>query len=335
MNVFGLLALYVSLPVIALLLMPVVLRVNRLKYIAQALSFPLVLLGLGLLAAVIAIVICGLTGLAIWSWVLGVWLAYAFIAWIKILQLGFINKKLRDDESRAETDELVVLGWNTLGDSIPVEYMRDVILKFQPDAVGLPEMTGDHRADLVTSLSAAGYEMRGYTVGPQDGHLPHETSLLIKASYGEYSIRRLNVLGASTLEANPLEAGNPAFVAVHTVAPMLDKHQFWIKDLQMLSDHYKGTTKTILVGDFNATALHMMGLGGEPGDVLGGFTDAASTVHAAALGTWPIGKSMAIGTQIDHVLYTSEYTATEFQVLNEYDDSGSDHRAIVAKLKLK
>jgi endonuclease/exonuclease/phosphatase (EEP) superfamily protein YafD len=326
MNALEFAALGLTAIVVLALIYPRTFKLQRLKYVAQGLSFP-AFLSLAAGALTLACLIIAVFSSVPFWWFEALLLAiYTLANTVYLYRLGFRHHSLP-----AQPDSLVVMGWNTLGDSVPVDYLRDAILNQRPDVVSLPETTREHTQALVAALETAGYPMRGYTVGPQDGHLPNETSLLINATHGEHHIERVNVLGASTLEAVPLDTTRPMIVAVHTVAPTLDWHGPWIENLQQLAKRYRGAHNTILVGDFNATTLHMADLDNRPG-TLAGLQDAATNMRAAAIGTWPVKERSALGTQIDHVMHTGDFRTTGFRVLSAYDGSGSDHRAIIAEL---
>ena len=81
--------------------------------------------------------------------------------------------------------------------------------------------------------------------------------------------------------------------------------------------------------DFNASLDNVAGLGPAP---MGNCGDAALKMGAGAAGTWPSSLPTLLGTQIDHVFYSSEWVATAFSVLTSQPSSASDHRPITATL---
>src|SRR5205085_12682675 len=57
--------------------------------------------------------------------------------------------------------------------------------------------------------------------------------------------------------------------------------------------------------------------------------DGALATRNAAVGTWPTSMPALIGTPIDHVLATPNWTFTGFRVLSDDDSAGSDHRPVL------
>ena len=80
-----------------------------------------------------------------------------------------------------------------------------------------------------------------------------------------------------------------------------------------------------MAGDFNATLDHSPFRTGTAG-----CGDAAEQAGAGLIGTWPAGWPRPAGTQIDHVIATSDLTAESFEV---HDVAGTDHRAVLARLR--
>ena len=114
-------------------------------------------------------------------------------------------------------------------------------------------------------------------------------------------------------------------VAVHLAQPAVSSGD-WRTDWSVLDQVVPALTDrpVLLVGDFNSTLDHrpMRNLLGD------GFHDAARTANSGWQATWP---STGLGLiTIDHVLSTREYRAIS---TSTFFVAGSDHRALVARLK--
>lgn len=115
-------------------------------------------------------------------------------------------------------------------------------------------------------------------------------------------------------------------VAVHVAQPLVGPGN-WRSDWSVLDQVVPALRgrPVLLVGDFNSTLDHrpMRNLLGD------GFADAAGTANSGRQPTWP---STGLGLiAIDHVLSADGYRAIS---TSTYRVPGSDHRALVARLKV-
>jgi endonuclease/exonuclease/phosphatase (EEP) superfamily protein YafD len=119
--------------------------------------------------------------------------------------------------------------------------------------------------------------------------------------------------------------------AVHPVPPISSRaHTAWKHDIDLLPPAAPATggrgPVRILAGDFNATLDHatLRKLIGR------GYADAADRAGAGLIPTWGLGEARPPIT-IDHILVDRRCAVTEFTV---HDVRGTDHRAIVAAIRL-
>jgi endonuclease/exonuclease/phosphatase family metal-dependent hydrolase len=129
----------------------------------------------------------------------------------------------------------------------------------------------------------------------------------------------------------PDDGSGPVIVGVHAVAPLEVEMDNWRSDLEWLAAACSAPD-TIMAGDFNATLDHAAGLGDGPDTALGQCRDAAAQGDSGAVGTWPTSVPALLGSPIDHVMATADWAVAEVHVVDALDESGSDHRPIVARL---
>ena len=114
--------------------------------------------------------------------------------------------------------------------------------------------------------------------------------------------------------------------SVHPQAPAgPEKYPGWEADLRDQPPADTDGPLRILLGDFNATLDHK-----ELRDLIGtGYRDAADTVGAGLVPSWPAGDGFAGLVTIDHVLADERIGVREVEV---HGVPGSDHRAVFAAL---
>jgi endonuclease/exonuclease/phosphatase (EEP) superfamily protein YafD len=118
----------------------------------------------------------------------------------------------------------------------------------------------------------------------------------------------------------------------HPMPPLPRQLGTWRTELAGLRDYAadgrrKGQS-SIIAGDFNATQDHAAFR-----DLLdtGGVRDAARLAGSARTPSWPATLMSPLGTQIDHVLATPDFSARDAHFLEIGD---TDHRALVVDLTL-
>ncbi|GAB2967769.1 endonuclease/exonuclease/phosphatase family protein [Frigoribacterium salinisoli] len=241
----------------------------------------------------------------------------------------------RDDFSEPVPSDVTVLAWNTLGGAPGAERIAQVAIDHEADVVALPE-TDAQTAEAVAALMAEqGRSMWSHT---RDGRAP--TSILVDTALGEYRPATTEdgtteldpTPGMPTLVVVPTSGSGPTFVAAHPISPVPGRIDDWRTGLGALAELCRdGDADVVVAGDVNATLDHMAGLGIGRG-ALGRCRDAAVGTANGSVGTWPTDLPPLLGAPIDHVLATAQWLPTGFRVLTDVDDSGSDHRPVVAQL---
>lgn len=253
------------------------------------------------------------------------------------LQRGFGG-----DTLPAATDTSIrVLTWNTAGDEVSADEVAGQILERGADIVALPETTEEVGEQIAVSLRDQGHPMWVHHVQFQpdvvDGPKSWHTTVLVSPDLGEYSVIPSSEDGSNNTGSVPsvvlmpvdANAGGPAIVAVHAVAPRMEDMAQWQSDLRWIADQCP-TGDFILAGDFNATIDHMAGLGVDGGD-MGYCRDAASRTGNGYSGTWPSSLPALLSTPIDHVMASPNWVPTGSVVID--DATGSDHRGLVVQLE--
>ncbi|PWC03020.1 endonuclease/exonuclease/phosphatase family protein [Agromyces badenianii] len=241
------------------------------------------------------------------------------------------------DASATGPDSVTVLSWNTLGEVPEASTIAGLALERGADVVVLPETTDPLGEEVAIAMREGGSPMWVHTLAYDDIAKARSTTILISPDLGDYEVVSAEVPGppgnTNTLPsvvADPVDGDGPRIVAVHAVAPIRWELRNWRSDLEWLAEQCVGDD-VIMAGDFNATLDHFAGRGVDGGD-LGRCTDAAAQAGSAGVGTWPTDAPPFLGSPIDHVLATPNWDVAAFEVLQGYDDAGSDHRPVVATL---
>jgi endonuclease/exonuclease/phosphatase (EEP) superfamily protein YafD len=234
--------------------------------------------------------------------------------------------------ARAATD-LTVVSWNTLGGAPGSAAIAKLAIESDADVVALPETTEGTATAVAALMTAAGLPMVSHTVA--HGHISksRSTSVLISSALGTYHLDESagSTVTLPSLVMVPDNGVGPTIVATHPVAPQPGELSNWNSDLRWLAGACPGGN-VILAGDFNATLDHLAGLGTARGTNVGACADAALRAHTAAVGTWPTFAPALVGTPIDHVMTTKNWTVRGMRIVQDLDGAGSDHRPIVVRL---
>ena len=256
-------------------------------------------------------------------------LVFCLVNLVVLSARGFGDTAFAD---RTDSD-VTVLSWNTLGDLPGADTIAQLAIEAGADVVVLPETSRAAGEAVAGLMGDAGLPMIAHTTSYDEVSKARSTTLLIGVGLGEYTVdelaRTTSVL--PSVVASPADGSGPTIVAVHPVAPIPGEMAHWRSDLQWVKDACSGDN-VIMAGDFNSTLDHYAGLGLAPGAAVGNCVDAAATTDNAAVGTWPSAVPAVLGAPIDHVMSTPNWRATGMRVITTQDDSGSDHRPIVAQL---
>ena len=234
---------------------------------------------------------------------------------------------------------LRVLTWNTNGAAVPAEHIARVIDEQQADVVALPETSEEVGEQIALKMREAGNPMWVHHVNirpdVQNGPQAWQTTILIAADLGEYSVIESSQDGSSNTSSvpsvvtMPVDGEGPTIVAVHAVAPREQEMSEWRSDLAWIADQCP-TGDFILAGDFNSTLDHMASFGSD-GGTMGRCHDVARATGNGMQGTWPAELPALVGAPIDHIMASDNWKPTGSLVLE--DAGGSDHRALVAQLE--
>jgi endonuclease/exonuclease/phosphatase (EEP) superfamily protein YafD len=129
-----------------------------------------------------------------------------------------------------------------------------------------------------------------------------------------------------TVEVTGGGLGAMRFVAFHAVAPRRGDVRQWRSDLETLARFCTNGRPAIIAGDFNATLDHSVLRAATTG-----CSDAAAQLGQGLTPTWPTWAPGWFGPQIDHVIATDPIAAERFAV---HEVAGSDHRAVIARLRV-
>lgn len=254
------------------------------------------------------------------------------------------QRGLGNDSFASSTDgDITVLSWNTLGNATGAEAIAQAAVNVGANVVALPETTDVAATEVAELMRAAGSPMWVHSVHFDLVADARSTSIMISPSLGDYEVSTDvgNTEVLPTVIATPVGHDGPTIVAVHAVSPIEGEMDNWRSDLAWLSTLCEGDN-VILAGDFNATLDHFSNLRSDdqvmaatPEQIrpdLGRCSDAARLTGNAGVGTWHTSIHALAGSPIDHVMVTPEWRVTGMSVLTDFDESGSDHRPIVAQL---
>ena len=255
-------------------------------------------------------------------------LAFGLVSTAVLATRGFGNQSFQT----ATASDVTVLAWNTLGDATGSEAIADLALETGAEIVVLPETTRATGEEVAAMMGDAGAPMQSFTTAYDEVSKARSTTVLISTALGEYiadkELRSTSVL--PSVIASPLDGSGPRIIAVHAVAPIPGEMQHWREDLQWLKGACVGGN-VIMAGDFNSTIDHYGGLGVD-GGTIGECRDAAVASDNAAIGSWPASLPALLGSPIDHVMATANWTVTGMRVIQSHDGFGSDHRPVLAQL---
>lgn len=318
--------------VLALVAWPQLLDLQRSPVLALAVSFR----GAACAVALGAAVVLTLIGFVLHRLRRGLGVVALLLVAFAVAEAGVLVSRGigAPDVPVAQADDVTVLSWNTLGDSVPAQVIARVAEENHATVVTLPETTKERATQVARLLASGGARYAVFSTSQQAGIPARSTSVLVSTSLGAYEqVTSVgDTRGVPSVVVDPAGGQNaPRIVAVHTTAPYQPDPVDWRHDLAWVAARCS-QRNVLIAGDFNATADHLDGLG-TGGGQLRACRDGALATRNAAVGTWPTSMPALIGTPIDHVLATPNWRFTGFRVLSDDDSAGSDHRPVLARLR--
>ncbi|MER5440900.1 endonuclease/exonuclease/phosphatase family protein [Streptomyces sp. NPDC002790] len=244
-----------------------------------------------------------------------------------LVVLGALAWYMEPYGTDGEPDGAPVSGVRVLASNVQFSHgtnaLIDTVARHRPDIVFVEECGRPCRDALDRESLRARY--------------PHRRAVAADGSEGSM------ILSTFPLKAAPTVAGTmgmPAAVAdvrghavrlqlAHPMPPLPDQVGVWETELGRLADAARaGEGPGIVAGDFNATQDHaafrrLLDAGA--------LRDAARLTGHARTPSWPSKAPGPLGTQIDHVLVTDDFSADTSRFIDLAD---TDHRALLVDLTL-
>lgn len=232
-----------------------------------------------------------------------------------------------------QSADLTVFVWNMYRDGPEPYRVAEYALANDVDIISLLESSPAAGLEIRQLMGEAGRPMHMFANTIDEVSKSRSTVLLVSSALGEYVVD--DSVGSTprvpAVVARPVNQTGPTLVAAHAAPPLPLMMRAWSAGLDWITERCS-EPNLIVAGDFNATLEHFR-RGSEPGSDLGACRDAAVALGAASVGTWPSQLPPFLGSPIDHVMATAEWEFTEFQVIVELDGLGSDHRALLARVR--
>jgi endonuclease/exonuclease/phosphatase (EEP) superfamily protein YafD len=222
-------------------------------------------------------------------------------------------------------DDLVILNLNVLRGGADTGELATMIGREAPDIVVLSESGTAFRDKLMPLVDGLGYRS-WVSVGPEVRESRGMT-LLASLRAGDLQVEGGDDMQCRHLRATGGILGRRNLFAVHATAPRDRKRTAaWREDLAVVSQWCRARVAPIVAGDLNATLDHSALRA-----TLHRCRSAATGTGRGLAATYPSSLPRALGIQIDHILVPSGTTTSRFEVL---DVAGSDHRAVLARVRL-
>jgi endonuclease/exonuclease/phosphatase (EEP) superfamily protein YafD len=301
-------------------LLPDLLGLDHRGPFAQLVSFRPVLLA-GLAAVAVAVTVGAGVRRRGWALAVGL-LAVTLIGVAMVLPRALPAFDVPKPDAPPD-GRLTVLSFNTFEGRADVDALAAFVRSGRPDLIALPEAAGrfrDRLAPLLPDYRFVASQDRGADV--------QGVTAAVRADFGDVTVQVDRSTNFPSVELTGGELGELRFVAFHSVAPTPGETADWGRDLATL-DRWCANRQigpAIVAGDFNATLDHSVFR-----HAITGCADAAERTGEGLAGTWPSRFPRFVGPQIDHVLVTRGITP---ETLSVVDLPGSDHRAVVSRLRL-
>lgn len=264
---------------------------------------------------------------------------FAVAVMVPLLAVAVLNvavlasRGLGGGSSTNASADLTVFVWNTFWDRPGAELIAEFALAHDVDVLALPETSRAAAQEIARLMGEGGRSMQVFVLAFHEVITAQSTALLVSSSLGAYEIDEAagSTPRLPTVVARPVNGSGPTLVAAHPVAPLPGYYRYWEPGLAWLAERCRAG-EVVVAGDLNATLDHFEGLR-DAGADLGACRDGARATGSAALGTWPSQVPPLLGAPIDHIMATEEWEFVEFRVVRELDWRGSDHRALLARLR--
>lgn len=211
-------------------------------------------------------------------------------------------------------DDVTVLVLNVWHGRADTAALAALVERERPDLVVLPEAGHGYRGRILDRL--AGY--RGVASTPPGRRDGWGVTVLAGPRAEDVELEPEHVMRLPHVRVTGGLLGDREFYAVHATAPArLGVVHDWRRDLRTAA----GWTAAgaIVAGDVNATVDHRL------------LRAVGRSAGPVGTGTWPARLPRWAGIRIDHVLLPVGVESTAASV---HDVAGSDHRAVLARLRL-
>jgi endonuclease/exonuclease/phosphatase (EEP) superfamily protein YafD len=217
---------------------------------------------------------------------------------------------------------LRVFEWNTNGGLVGPTAIGRAASAGRADVVVLPD-AGSSAAEAVAAAMGSGSGPMRVFAEPGA-----QVAVLVRDDLAAQATMHPGIDPVKTLVVSV--PGGPVILAVHAPQPLLRGLAGWRADLDWVRRRCADDGDVIVAGDFNAS-VDAFGGGG-----LGSCQDAASTVHAAGLGTWPTSVVPALAMPLDHTLVSPAAGAVRsWTVVRTEDGSGARHRPTITVIGVR
>lgn len=242
---------------------------------------------------------------------------------------GFAVHEVRSDR----TGDLTVFTWNMLRDGPDSGLVADFALKHGVDVLSLSETSPAAAHEIRRLMEDSGRSMQVFMNTFDESSESHSTVLLVSSALGDYAVDASvgSTLSVPSVVAKPVDGVGPTLIAAHIAPSRPSMMRSWLDGLSWLAERCR-KSNVIVAGDFNATVDHFSGLRESHADI-GACRDGAMALGSAGLGTWPSQIPPFMGSPVDHIVAAEQWEFVEFRIVLELDGSGSDHRALLARLR--
>ena len=221
-------------------------------------------------------------------------------------------------------DDLTILTANVLAGRADTGAVAALISREEPDLVVLPEAGCDYRDKLAPLVADLGY--RGWAATPPGVRDIRGVVVFAGPRAGELRVAAESALHYRHVRVGGGILGDRELFAVHTAAPRNRRLVGrWRANLASIGGWTRSEPAPLVVGDLNATLDHS-----SLRAALGGCVSAATGL-GGLVGTFPSSLPRWFGIRIDHVLVPA---GTETVRCAVHDVPGTDHRAVVARVRL-